>query len=343
MIDVTTNGANFPADGLTVRRDDGGAAIEGSVTWHGGPYALSDVGETLTVDAGAGGKWPGVDGAVSAAAESYEGHVFAVNRDRRGSLTAHWRRLNDQGNHQRLQKIWDTIAEGKFFDNWTSNPWWAHLAELGVEHGAPDGVNGIYHLMGSRWGPDTQYSQAIAILSNFGVGVREGDAGLELIDLLAPDNPTHQGAAGYVDLAAGLIEGLPEEAVGDAPYNRAGGYLSREIKVPAVLPAKGTHAEYSIGGSSVPPLYVRATNRSLASAKVEEQLQRNQLRLSATRITVKMSCGWWGIEPGQGFRLPAALDPVARRWRTESVAMSMSGGALSTTLHGRLHQPTNFW
>ena len=79
---------------------------------------------------------------------------------------------------------------------------------------------------------------------------------------------------------------------------------------------------------------------------VEQELQRNQLRLSATRVTVKMACGWWGIEPGRGFRLPEALDPDRRVWRTESMAMEMSGRSLFTTLEGRLHQPAaspSFW
>ena len=84
-IDVVTEGSPFPADALSISQDDGQGGVEGSVTWHDGPYSLSDVGETLTVDAGAGGLWPGVDGNVPApAAESYEGNVYAVDRNPMG-------------------------------------------------------------------------------------------------------------------------------------------------------------------------------------------------------------------------------------------------------------------
>ena len=69
------------------------------------------------------------------------------------------------------------------------------------------------------------------------MGCARGSAGLELIDLLAPETP-------YVDLAAHLIDGLPEEAEGSEPYNRAGGYLTRQIVVPYTDTTNQEHNEY---------------------------------------------------------------------------------------------------
>ena len=335
-VNVTTGGASFPADAMTIRRDDGESGLGGSLIWHGGPYPLSRIGRTLTVDAASGGPWPGVDGSPGPSADLQAGIVFRRNRDPRGSLSAQWRRISGDANRRRVERILAILDGGRFFDRWSGNPWWAYLDGFGRAI-APDS-HGVYHLLTSRLGPDTQYSAAISTLRRFGIGVREGSGGLELIDLLRPDGP--------VDLPAGLIRGLPAEGDDTVPYNFAGGYVTRDILVPFVVPQSALSALY-LGGpsvsSSAPPLFVRESGRSREKARAEELLQRNLLRLSATRITVEMGCGWWGIQPGSGFRLPAALDPEARVWRTESVAMSMSGSELSTTLQGRLHQPDDFW
>ena len=368
---TTRNGARrfLNSDAATFQWDDGLSGFNCSLAWEDGSIRAGDVGNRLAVKTPV--DVPGVDGS-SAAAQTWAVNVFRTNRDRRGVFRAHGATTETRETVDYLTELQYRLTRWLYAGTAAGKPfhyanargsqavapagatWWSYLNWLGLWHRlspAPlvDGswtpaaepsnlygelagdfvIDGLQHLIGNRLGAEPTYATAVRTLREFGVGIRHrpGQAAV-LLDLT---NPT-----GLVSLAAEHLDGEPEEADGEEPYNLAGSYLNRLIIVPFDFVDAAVVGEYRWPSrpDSAPPYFVRA-RRDYKTAVVESAVQRNRLRLNSTRVTVHLAgCAWHGLAPGQGFVIPGD----ARRWRCEKLTMRVDGRRLETIVVGRLHQ-----